>query len=41
MKGMTSQLPKSHVSPDPSPERINTMASLDPKHATIKFAEGV
>ena len=35
---MTSQLPRS--SPDPSPERINTVTSIDQKHATIKFAEG-
>ena len=42
LKGLSSQYTKSHMSPNrsPSPERIDHLTSIDPKHATIKFAEG-
>ena len=39
LKGLTSQLPKSHISLDGSLERINPLTSIDQKNATIKFAE--
>ena len=39
LKGITSQLPKSAISPQVSPERINPLTTIDPKHATIKFAD--